>query len=99
MDLLKKENVIEFYYKSGILHDECSKVCDDKDLLNDLIQDLALILLEKEESELVNLHANGCLLFFIRKIIKNQYCSQTSPFFTRFKKFRLLSSDIDIANV
>lgn len=68
--------------------------------LDDLAQDIYLILLEMDEEKLVELYENKQLNYWIARIILNQYFSNTSPFFTKYRKFSHLSEQInkDIKN-
>lgn len=68
--------------------------------LDDLAQDIYIILLQMEEEKLVNLFNSNELDFWIARVILNQYFSNTSPFYTKYKKFQHLSDQInkDIKN-
>lgn len=54
--------------------------------LRDLCQMVYLILLEYDETKLLDLWRNGQINNFIARIIINQYRSYTSPFYTIFRK-------------
>lgn len=58
--------------------------------LEDLSQMVYLILLEYDEKKLQDLWENDQMNFFIARIIVNQYNSVNSPFYTIFRKFRLM---------
>ena len=58
--------------------------------LQDLSQMVYLILLEYDEKRLQDLWINNQMHFFIARIIINQYNSVNSPFYTIFRKFRLM---------
>lgn len=58
--------------------------------LEDLSQMVYLILLEYDESKLQDLWMNKQINFFLARIIVNQYRSTNSPFYTLFRKFRLM---------
>lgn len=68
--------------------------------LDDLAQDIYLILLDMDEGKLIQLFDNKQLDFWVARIILNQYFSNTSPFYTKYKKFSHLSDQInkDIKN-
>lgn len=68
--------------------------------LDDLAQDIYLILLQMDDNKLVTLFDKGDLSFWVARIIMNQYFSNTSPFYTKYKKFQHLSEQInnDIKN-
>ena len=56
--------------------------------LKDLTQMVYLILLEYDESKLQDLWENDQMVFFIARIIINQYRSSNSPFHAIYRKFR-----------
>lgn len=61
--------------------------------LKDLSQMIYLILLEYDEHKLQDLWENDQMDFFIARIIMNQYMSNSSPFHTLFRKFRMMVDD------
>ena len=54
--------------------------------LKDLAQMVYVILLEYDESRLLDLWEHGQINFFIARIILNQYRSVNSPFYKLFRK-------------
>ena len=58
--------------------------------LRDLSQMVYVILLEYDEKKLQDLDEHNQMDFFLARIIVNQYRSSNSPFFTMFRKFRLM---------
>lgn len=56
--------------------------------LKDLCQMVYLILLEYDESKLLDLWENDQINFFLARIIINQYRSSNSPFHTIFRKMQ-----------
>ncbi len=56
--------------------------------LKDLCQMVYLILLEYDETKLLDLWKNNQINFFLARIILNQYRSSNSPFHTIFRKFQ-----------
>ena len=56
--------------------------------LKDLCQMVYLILLEYDETKLLDLWVNDQINFFLVRIIINQYRSSNSPFHTLFRKFQ-----------
>lgn len=67
------------------------------DCPEDLIQDIYIILLEKEDNLIVNLYNKGELGYYILKIAKHQILSKNSPYFYLYIKFRTKSDDLDKA--
>ena len=56
--------------------------------LKDLCQMVYLILLEYDETKLLDLWENDQINFFLARIIINQYRSSNSPFHTIFRKMQ-----------
>jgi len=64
------------------------------DFPDDLIQDIYVLLLEKDEDLIVNLYNRGELGFYLLKVARNQLLSKNSPYYTKYIKFRAYSDDI-----
>lgn len=62
--------------------------------INDLIQMVYLILLEYDEDKIVQLYEKKQLIFFITRIILNQYNSSNSPFHYTYRKWSKDNQDI-----
>lgn len=56
--------------------------------LQDLCQMVYLILLEYDETKIVDLWEHNEINFFIARIIINQYRSSNSPYYSLFRKFQ-----------
>lgn len=54
--------------------------------LKDLIQDIYLQLLTKNTEKIIELYQNKQLKYYITRIVLNNICSNTSPYFTQYKK-------------
>lgn len=88
-------------YDSSWLQNECKKICpQDKELREDLFQEIMLIILTfKPEGALQTAYSKGEHLPFIKKIIMNQFNSVTSPFYKQYRKFASITqSTIEIEN-
>lgn len=89
IDELSRSNTVEkIIYK--LL--PCSK--NPFDYPEDLIQDIYLLLLEKDDKLIIDLYNKGELGFYLLKVIRNQMISQNSPYYTKYIKFRANSDDI-----
>lgn len=62
--------------------------------LDDLSQMIYLYLLEYDEEKIVTLYEEGSLPFFIVRMIKNQWLSNTSPFHYEYRKYQKRSIEI-----
>jgi len=65
--------------------------------LKDLCQIVYLVLLEYDETKLLDLWENDQINFFLARIIINQYRSSNSPFHTIFRKMQERSVSIGVA--
>lgn len=54
----------------------------------DLIQDIALIILEKSPNFILELHEKGHLKYYIARVIMNNLFSTSSPYYCKYKKYR-----------
>lgn len=75
-------NSIAHDYK---LHREIKGICKTSDI-EDLLQELYIILLDKVEEFICGLNERNQIKYFIIKIIQNQYLSNDSPYTRKFKK-------------
>ena len=67
------------------------------DCPEDLVQDIYVLLLEKDDKLIVDLYNKGELGFYLLRIAKNQLLSANSPYFYKYIKFRAQSDDISEA--
>ena len=65
----------------------------DKD---DLIQDIAMIILEKSPDFILEIHNKKQLKYYITRVIRNNLFSKTSPYYYKYKKYR---NTIDIYKI
>ena len=64
------------------------------DCPEDLIQDLYLILLQKDDDLIVNLYNKDEIGFYLLKIARNQLLSKNSPYYTKYIKLGAQSDDL-----
>ena len=64
------------------------------DFPDDLIQDIYVLLLEKDEDLIVNLYNRGELGYYILKVVRNQLLSKNSPYYQKYIRFQSNSDDI-----
>lgn len=67
------------------------------DCPEDLVQDIYVLLLEKDDDLIINLYNKGELGYYLLKIAKNQLLSANSPYYYKYIKFRAQSDDISEA--
>ena len=81
IDEISKQKIVE-----EIVYNIGSK--DDEDL-KDLIQDIYINLLEKEDSLIETLYSTNQLKFYIVKMVVNKQKSKNSPNYTKYKKDKI----------
>ena len=70
----------------------CSK--NPFDCPEDLIQEIYLLLLQKDDDLIVNLYNKDEIGFYLLKIARNQLLSKNSPYYTKYIKFLANSDDL-----
>lgn len=89
VDILAKEHIVE-----RIVNKLLSSSKNPFDCPEDLIQDIYLLLLQKDDNLIVNLYNKDEIGFYLLKIARNQLLSKNSPYYTKYIKFRANSDDI-----
>ena len=64
------------------------------DCPDDLVQDIYVLLLEKDDKLIIDLYNKGEIGFYLLKIARNQLLSKNSPYYTKYIKLRANSDDI-----
>lgn len=67
------------------------------DFPDDLVQDIYVLLLEKDDKLIIDLYYKGELGFYLLKIARNQLLSKNSPYYTKYIKFLAHCDDISEA--
>ena len=67
------------------------------DCPEDLVQDIYVLLLEKDDKLIIDLYNKGELGYYLLKIAKNQLLSANPPYFYKYIKFKVQSDDISTA--
>ena len=95
---MTKCDVVEKLYKDGtvdrIIYKLLSSSKNPFDCPEDLIQDLYVLLLEKDDNLIVNLYNKGELGFYLLKIARNQLLSKNSPYYQKYIRFQSHNDDI-----
>lgn len=84
---MSKYNIIDEISKDKLVEEIAYNIGDrgDEDL-KDLIQDIYINLMEKEDSLIENLYSTNQLKFYIVKMVVNNIHSKNSPYYTKYKK-------------
>lgn len=89
VDIIAREHLVE-----RIVNKLLSSSKNPFDCSEDLIQDIYLLLLQKDDDLIINLYNKDEIGFYLLKIARNQLLSVNSPYYTKYIKFRANSDDI-----
>lgn len=87
---MDKYSIIDEISKNKIVEEIVYNIGDkgDEDL-KDLIQDIYINLLEKEDNLIENLYSTNQLKYFIIRMVVNNIHSKNSPYYTKYKKDKI----------
>lgn len=87
---MSKYSIINEISKDKLVEEIVYNIGDrgDEDL-KDLIQDIYINLLEKEDSLIENLYSTNQLKFYIIRMVVNNIHSKNSPYYTKYKKDKI----------
>ena len=95
---MTKCDVVEKLYKDGtvdrIIYKLLSSSKNPFDCPEDLIQDIYLLLLQKDDDLIINLYNKDEIGFYLLKIARNQLLSKNSPYYTKYIRFQSHNDDI-----
>lgn len=66
---------------------------------DDLAQEVLLILLGMDNERLNDIYEDGKLSHFVTKIVKNQWCSTTSTYFTLIRKYEKKKATNELGSI
>ena len=89
INIIAKENLVE-----RIVNKLLSSSKNPFDCPEDLIQDIYLLLLQKNDDLIVNLYNKDEIGFYLLKIARNQLLSKNSPYYQKY--IRLLANSDEI---
>lgn len=92
LDIISREHLVE-----KIVYKLLPASKNRFDCPEDLVQDIYVLLLEKDDKLIIDLYNKGELGFYLLKIAKNQLLSANSPYFYLYIKFRVNSDDLENA--
>lgn len=79
-----------------LVEEICKNLGVSPKYMDDLTQEIYLILLEYNQEKLQSIYDKGQFNFFLTRIIKNQYFSNTSPFFKKYRKYYDMVDDNNV---
>lgn len=93
---MDKYKIIDEISKDKLVEEIVYNIGDrgDEDL-KDLIQDIYINLLEKEDSLIENLYSTNQLKFYIVRMVVNNIHSKNSPYYTKYKKDKINKVNIE----
>ena len=92
VDELSKSNTVE-----KIIYKLLPASKNRFDCPEDLVQDIYVLLLEKDDKLIIDLYNKGELGFYLLKVARNQLLSANSPYYTKYIKFLANCDEIDKA--
>lgn len=85
---MTKNEIINIIAKKRLVEDIVRNIAKkEDDQLNDLVQDIYVSLMEKDEEKIVKLYEDNQLRFFVTRMVINNIRSKNSPFWCNYKKF------------
>lgn len=87
---MDKQEIIQEISKDKVVEEIVYNIGNkgDEDL-KDLIQDIYINLLEKEDNLIENLYNTNQLKYFIIRMVVNNIHSKNSPYYTKYKKDKI----------
>lgn len=89
LDIIAREHLVD-----RIVNKLLSSSKNPFDCPDDLVQEIYLLLLQKDEDLIVNLYNKGELGYYILKVARNQLLSTNSPYYQKYIRFQANSDDI-----
>lgn len=89
LDIIAREHLVD-----RIVTKLLSSSKNPFDCPEDLIQDVYLLLLQKDDNLIVDLYERGELAYYLLRVVRNQLLSKNSPYYTKYIKFRAYSDEI-----
>ena len=77
---------MDFQEEYSIIGQICRNICKDKDLVDDLIQEVSIIWFQYPEHKKDKVRTNNAFKFWVARTTKNQWSSSSSPFYNKYRK-------------
>ena len=98
---MTKNEVVNIIAKERMVETIVSNIAKSSDdLLNDLVQEIYLDLLQKDDEKIVKLYESNQIRYFVTRIVINNIHSKNSPYWCKIKSFSHNMNEIigDIAD-
>lgn len=92
INIIAKEHLVE-----RIVNKLLSSSKNPFDCPEDLIQDIYLLLLQKDDDLIVNLYNKGEIGYYLLRVVRNQLLSKNSSYYYTYIKLAAQSDDISEA--
>lgn len=92
VDIIEREHLVE-----KIVFKLLPSSKNPFDCPEDLIQDIYLLLLQKNDDLMVNLYNKGEIAYYLLRVVRNQLLSVNSPYYQKYIRFQSNSDDISEA--
>lgn len=92
LDIISREHLVEKIVYKLLLSSKNPFDCPE-----DLIQDVYIMVYDKDENLIVDLYNKGELGYYLLRIIRNQLLSTHSCYYYKYIKFRAQSDDLESA--
>ena len=89
IDIIAREHLVE-----RVVNKLLSSSKNPFDCPEDLVQEIYLLLLQKDDDLIINLYNKGEIGFYLLKIARNQLLSKNSPYYQKYIRFQSNSDDI-----
>jgi hypothetical protein len=93
---VNKNDIIIWLWNDKNFNQSLNKICPDDRFRDDLRGEFFIILSEKDESEVQKMYNNKYLLRWSVSVLKNQYHSNTSPFYKKYRNGMRSEYDLDM---
>ena len=92
LDIIAREHLVD-----RIVTKLLSSSKNPFDCPEDLIQDVYLLLIEKDDKFIVDLYEREELAYYLLRVVRNQLLSVNSPYYQKYIRFLAHSDEIDKA--
>lgn len=89
LDIIAREHLVD-----RIVNKLLSSSKNPFDCPEDLIQDVYLLLLQKDDNLIVNLYNKGEIAYYLLRVVRNQLLSKNSSYYYKYIKLGAQSDDL-----
>ena len=91
--MLTNTEIAEQLAKDKVIEDICTNLRVTSNYYNDLVEEIYLIVMEYDNEKLNALMEKKQMHFWLTRVIKNNWESNTSPFWKTYRKFTSKQDD------